>query len=225
MRAICVGDIHGDIDAVHRLRDRMSPRDFDYVFLLGDYSRGFRDPEENRCDIQTILEAFRGYKVWALPGNCDQTASVRTLQERGTCLHNRVLKLPEATIIGLGGSNVTPFGTPFEQDEVHLTRALEGLSDSVEKHSRVILMTHTPPKDTRCDAIAGGHHVGSTAVRRYIETWKPELALCAHIHEAGGEEDRIGETRVVNLGRLPDCPAWELTAADYIDIKPYNGLK
>ena len=153
MRAVCVGDIHGDLDAVRRLRDRMSAADFDYVFLLGDYSRGYRDPEENQRDINAILEAFRGFKVWALPGNCDQTASVRTLEERGVCLHNRALRLPEATIIGLGGSNVTPFGTPFEQDEVHLSGALEDLNAAVEKHSRVVLLTHVPPKDTRCDAI------------------------------------------------------------------------
>ena len=41
--------------------------------------------------------------------------------------------------------------------------------------------------------------VGSTGVRRAIETFRPVLGVHGHIHESGGER-RIGETHCVNAG-------------------------
>lgn len=41
--------------------------------------------------------------------------------------------------------------------------------------------------------------VGSTAVRRLIETRRPVLSIHGHIHESGGER-RIGETLCINPG-------------------------
>jgi Icc-related predicted phosphoesterase len=47
---------------------------------------------------------------------------------------------------------------------------------------------------------SGGRHLGSEAVLRAIEDKRPRLAVCGHIHDAWGQESRIGGTRVVNLG-------------------------
>jgi Icc-related predicted phosphoesterase len=44
-------------------------------------------------------------------------------------------------------------------------------------------------------------HVGSEAVRAFIEAHQPSLCLCGHIHEARAT-DAIGATRVINPGNL-----------------------
>ena len=50
-----------------------------------------------------------------------------------------------------------------------------------------------------------GKHLGSEAVLRAIESRRPRLALCGHIHESWGKESRIGPTRVINLGPGGHC--------------------
>ena len=67
--------------------------------------------------------------------------------------------------------------------------------------SRLILITHNPPKDTKTDMISGGIHVGSEKVRAWIEEHKPFFVVTGHIHESFGI-DYIGETPVINPGAL-----------------------
>jgi hypothetical protein len=76
--------------------------------------------------------------------------------------------------------------------------------------SRAVLLFHTPPAETNLDraALDGKSvdhvpldlHVGSIAVRRFIETRQPLVGLHGHIHESarltGSWKDRIGRTRL-----------------------------
>ena len=39
------------------------------------------------------------------------------------------------------------------------------------------------------------------AVREAIERFQPDLALCGHVHEAEGIEEKIGKTKLINVGR------------------------
>ena len=223
MKAICVADIHGDMGALLKLRNSISTKGFESVFLLGDYSRGYKDEDENITDASSILEILKEFKVWAIPGNCDQRSIVELFKGRNASLHEAVLKLPEATFIGLGGSNVTPFNTPFEYGERQISQTLNSLHAKADTGSRVILLAHAPPKDTKCDVISSGAHVGSTGIREYIEAKQPDLVLCSHIHESGGAQDRIGKTRIVNLGRLSDGMAYSLSIGLAIALEIYTG--
>jgi Icc-related predicted phosphoesterase len=38
---------------------------------------------------------------------------------------------------------------------------------------------------------------GSSAVTRAIKAFKPDIAICSHIHEADGIEDTLGSTRLI----------------------------
>ena len=42
---------------------------------------------------------------------------------------------------------------------------------------------------------------GSKSITKAIKKFKPALLLHGHIHEAGGIEEKIGSTRVINVGR------------------------
>ena len=77
----------------------------------------------------------------------------------------------------------------------HLDAALEGAPEN----KPLVLVSHQPAKDTVTDRITIGLHVGSTAVRGFIERRKPVLCISGHIHEAQGT-DRIGTTTLVNPG-------------------------
>jgi uncharacterized protein len=223
MRALCVADIHGDRGALAKLRNAVSGMELDYVFLLGDYSRGFKDAEENRRDVLGILDILSEHNVKAIPGNCDQPSSVALFERRNASIHNMVLKLPEANIIGFGGSNTTPFNTPIEFAEEKIAENLEALYAMADKSVKTVVLSHFPPKDTRCDLLPSGLHAGSSALRTFIMSKKPELVLCSHIHECGGQEDVIGKTRIINLGRLSEGRAYILTAEDALDVELFTG--
>jgi Icc-related predicted phosphoesterase len=81
--------------------------------------------------------------------------------------------------------------------------------------SRTLFVLHSPPRDTACDVVQGGHHVGSRAIRRFVETHQPPLVLSGHIHESprvsGAWRDAVGRTIVVNPGQFGTrgvCGVW-----------------
>jgi Icc-related predicted phosphoesterase len=51
-------------------------------------------------------------------------------------------------------------------------------------------------------------------VLRAIESRRPRLALCGHIHEQWGQQSVIGSTRVINLGPAGAVLDLERPAAD-----------
>ena len=69
---------------------------------------------------------------------------------------------------------------------------------------RTIAVIHCPPYRTCCDVLFNGSHIGSKALRRWIEQVQPLLTLHGHIHESpqlsGSFFDRIGATTVINPG-------------------------
>lgn len=70
---------------------------------------------------------------------------------------------------------------------------------------RTVYVCHTPPADTPLDLMSNRRHVGSRALRLFIEQHQPPLTLHGHIHEApsmsGAYTTRIGTTWCVNPGR------------------------
>lgn len=69
-----------------------------------------------------------------------------------------------------------------------------------------LYVTHSPPRETRCDLIGARTHVGSRAIRAFVERVQPALVLSGHIHESprvsGSCQDRIGRSVVVNPGQF-----------------------
>ena len=64
-----------------------------------------------------------------------------------------------------------------------------------------VMVTHEPPFDTCADLAFTDEHVGSSAIRSFIEQRQPLACFCGHIHEGAGL-DRIGDTIIVNPGPL-----------------------
>lgn len=84
-----------------------------------------------------------------------------------------------------------------------IARALEALARR-SNPSRTIYICHTPPANTPLDMMSGRRHIGSRALRAFIERQCPLMSLHGHVHEApqisGRYSTKIGPTWCINPG-------------------------
>lgn len=108
---------------------------------------------------------------------------------------------------------VSPVRFDPERRHPTIAGALEELE--AEAGPGAIYVLHSPPRDTRCDMVGARVHVGSRAIRAFVEKVQPPLVLSGHIHESprvsGSYRDAIGRTVVVNPGQFGSvrlCGVW-----------------
>lgn len=187
-------DIHGRIEAVGRMADALQAADV--VVLAGDVTNFGRQAE-----AMEVVDAFEhhGARLLAVPGNCDFPEVGQVFSSGGINIHGDCRVVNGVGFVGLGGSLVTPFGTPGEYSEAELEGFLDRAAARLPEGLPLILVSHQPPINTLCDRLSNGTHVGSHAVRRFIETRRPLACFTGHIHEAFGM-DTIDATPIVNPG-------------------------
>ena len=90
-----------------------------------------------------------------------------------------------ARLAGLGSreGRVAPLAFDPADRRPTIAAALDRLG-ALGDPAGTVLVSHSPPRDTRCDLTAMGTHVGSRALRGYIERHQPPLLLSGHIHES-----------------------------------------
>lgn len=170
----------------------------DLVLLGGDLTH-FRGIEAARRIVEEIRGA--GPEVLAVCGNCDLPEIEGYLEDEGIALDRRARLVGGAIVVGLSAG--LPFGgCPYERTEDDYALVCEEAREAaaaLESRGPKILLSHQPPYGTRCDRVLRLKHVGSRAIRGFVEEWQPDLVLCGHIHEARGQ-DTIGRTMVINPG-------------------------
>lgn len=107
---------------------------------------------------------------------------------------------------------------PHAFDPAHRSPTIADALEELARATRAgetLFILHSPPRDTHCDVIGGRLHVGSRAVRSFIERHQPPLVLSGHIHESprmtSSYRDTIGRTVVVNPGQFGTsrlCGVW-----------------
>ena len=153
---------------------------------------------DSKQALNTLSELGRaGRQILFIPGNTDSRDLATYRGENITCIDGRQIEYEGYAFLGLGGAPLSPFNTPYQWSEQEASERL--VKAHKEDAERLIIISHAPPKDTRLDKIWSGAHVGSQALREFIEAVHPLLVICGHIHEAKGCE-RIGDTAVVNPG-------------------------
>ncbi len=200
MRIIAFGDIHMEYAGIEKITGLSKA---DLVIITGDFTNcGGKE------DASTILDVIRRInpKIYAVLGNMDKASIGNYLDELGINIHGKGFVLGDLGIFGVGGSNFTPFNTPTEFSEEELGDIVNKAYQYVTQARIKVLISHTPPFNTAADMIGGGVHVGSTAIRKFIEEKQPDFCFTGHIHESRGE-DRIGRTLILNPGMLRD-PGW-----------------
>ncbi|MBU0961931.1 MAG: metallophosphoesterase family protein [Proteobacteria bacterium] len=207
MRIIAFGDIHMSLGNFAKIPDISSA---DLIILTGDLTN-----YGSRHDARDILNQVLAVNphVLAQVGNLDDFAINDYLDALNMNIHGQARLFRRGVcLMGCGGSNPTPFNTLTEFSEIELGNILEQaylearnfieLAQPLERHQiPLILVSHTPPLNTALDLLPDGSHVGSSAVRSFIERNQPPLCLTGHIHEAKGS-DRIGETLILNPGMI-----------------------
>jgi Icc-related predicted phosphoesterase len=193
LRVVGLVDLHWSGRAPLRLPDLDG---VDLVLLGGDLTN-FRGADVAR----TIVDEIRaqGPAVLAVCGNTDLPEIESYLRDEQIDLDRRSRAIGGATFAGISAG--LPFGgTPYERTEEELAAAAEAaLSAAAREAARpLVLVSHQPPRGTRCDLTRGGH-VGSTAIRDAILRHQPDLVLCGHIHESAGN-DLLAGSRIVNPG-------------------------
>jgi len=120
MRIFAIADIH------NRSVGKFEIDDVDVVVVAGDFTNadGVDFAKET---IKKLEENFPEAKILAVPGNMDVSGVLNFLEEKGISIHGKVVEVNGIKIGGLGGSNVTPFSTPFELEEDEISSALENL--------------------------------------------------------------------------------------------------
>lgn len=195
MLIIAFGDVHMRPERARKIPEI---RRADCVVVNGDLTvRGGRSEARAVLDALSDLNAT----VYAHIGNMDEAEVDVMFTEMGINLNGRGVLLGDVGLFGLGGSPPTPFGTPSEFSEKELDARLRKAYAAVKKARVKILFSHPPPGGTRVDVVRSGRHVGSTAVRRFLEETDCSACVCGHIHEAAGT-DRVGSALVINPGML-----------------------
>ncbi|MCK5227029.1 MAG: metallophosphoesterase [Desulfobulbaceae bacterium] len=197
MRIIAFGDIHMSLGNIRNLPDI---KNADLVVVTGDLTN-YGGKKDAKIILDQLLSLNK--KLIALPGNLDEPEVDKYLTDINLNLHGRGKVINGIGIMGMGGSNITPFNTPGEYSEEELARLLNIGYEAIKSAGRIILVSHAPPLNTETDRISAGAHVGSVAVRNFIEKVQPEVCLTGHIHEARAE-DKIGKTHILNPGMIKD---------------------
>jgi Icc-related predicted phosphoesterase len=199
MKLLLFSDIHSDTRAASKLVELS--QDVDAVVGAGDYCIA-------RRGLDDIIEALGKIKKPTLlvPGNSESEKELKTAcltWETATVLHGGLKVIDGISFFGIGGGiPVTPFGSwsyDFTEDQAHaLLRNCP---------SGGVLISHSPPKGI-LDLSTDGRRLGSRAIRETINTKKPILVICGHIHGSSGQVAYIDEIAIINAG--PEGMVWDL---------------
>jgi len=194
-KILAIGDIHGDTGLAEKLAEKAIKENVDLVILAGDLT--WLDQS-----FQGIVGPFVKAKkeILLIPGNHEPNSTINILSEmypRTKNLHGYPHKIGDLGIFGAGyDSTVGPFWIEDEE----MFRTLKKSHEKVKNAKKKIMVTHALPAKSKSEVIEDS---GSEAVRKAITEFKPDVAVSGHIHFAGGIEEKIGKTKVINVAQKP----------------------
>jgi len=210
-----VSDFHGNREAFRRATFKAKRIQADVVVISGDIT-DFGSVQKARELLLPLVELE--LPIFFVPGNCDPPSLAGVNMENARCIHGSCETYGNLTFVGVGGGPLSPFNTPFEMTEDEIMKVLNESLNQCQPKPRQVLVSHTPPKNTRLDMAFSGEHVGSSSVRRHIVERQPSVVFCGHIHEARGI-DNIGNTIVVNPGPARHNQCAIVTIDEGIEVK------
>ncbi len=194
MKILAAGDLHGDTRVANELAEKAEKENVDYVILCGDITQAEQSTEG-------LVGPFvaKGKKVILIPGNHETIATADFLAELygAKNLHGFGIKTKDKIgIFGCGGANIGL--SQLSEDEIFekLKQGFESIKDIRKK----IMVTHVHPAESKMEKFTT-FFPGSAGVTKAIKQFKPDFLLCSHVHEAEGIEEKIGNTKVLNVGK------------------------
>lgn len=192
VKILAVGCLHNNEKFIEKLAKKSEEENVDLVILAGDLTYGERS-------IENIIGPFAkvNKRVLMIPGNHESPATVDFLQEmysNAKSIHGNSFIHKNLGIFGAGGAD---FGIHVIS-EAEIFELLKTGHESIKALDKRVMVTHIHPYGSKSE-LSG--FKGSKSVRKAIDYFKPDFAICAHIHEASGVEEMIGNTKVINVSR------------------------
>ncbi len=189
LRILAAGDMHGDSGISERLAKMAERENVDLVILSGDMFGMVR--------TKNIIKPFldRGKRVVFVPGNWETKEEAKKIAEVYGIkdLGQHYVKYKDVGIFGLGNPDFSLY-----PDDALVFKKLKSENEKIKNLEKKILVSHLHAAGTKSE-LSGFE--GNLALRRAIEEFQPDLFIHSHIHELEGAEEKIGKTRVVNVGR------------------------
>jgi putative phosphoesterase len=209
MKVLVIVDIHKSETALDITKKFLEQYNPDLLIIAGDITT-FRP----LSFTEDFIEGLPNIKTLALPGNCDPRETLIVLDEsKAINLHGKKETIDGITFVGFGGSNTTPFNTPFELSEEDIYQTLDKLMEP-----GAILVLHGPVHG-HLDEVPRGEHTGSTGALKIVEKYQPSLVISGHIHETRGIKTDDNGIQYVNPGPLKSG------YAAIIDINPNSNYE
>ncbi len=197
MKFLVLSDIHGNLEALDKLDKEFS--NADAVLFGGDFAK-FGEPETGLPVLEKLCTKHD--TIFSVIGNCDEPEFLPEVEARDCSIEKALIFNEGLAFAGSGGGTKFTGTTPFERTEEEIMSDFALVAESKETiWNNLILISHNPPKDTKCDMVSGGVHVGSQLLTDFIKKVKPLVVITGHIHESAGI-DTVGETTVINPGAL-----------------------
>ena len=188
-RILAASDVHGDSIATKKLAEKAAKENVDLVVLAGDLT--------GLVETDNLLKPFvdKKQKVVFVPGNWDSTNVCEFLSKLYGMknIGNHYVKFGDIGVFGIG--------SPDGQLEIDDKKAFLNLKKEFEKIKdleKKIMVSHLHAANTKAE-FSGIR--GNQGIRKAIEEFQPDIFLSGHIHEAEGLSERIGKTRVYNVGK------------------------
>jgi Icc-related predicted phosphoesterase len=185
MKILAVADIHGAQYRLNLVLKNVKAYSPDLVVLCGDITQF--GPGELATNLLNQIPV----KTLAIPGNIDTfDVDEGIMASNATYLHMRRVVIHGVSFVGIGREIPSSLADISIDDGAEKTPLMKILDTTT------VLVTHFPPFKLQ-DKIFIGTHGGSKELRTIVETCKPRLVLCGHIHEDPGVT-HIGDTTVLN---------------------------
>jgi Icc-related predicted phosphoesterase len=195
LKILAIGDLHGDSRQASKLAEYALKKKVDLVVISGDLTFA-----EQSLDYLIGPFAKRKLSTVFVPGNHETIATANFLAKQyepyAKNIHADGEKVKGIGVFGVGSANIGL----FQLSEKEIYDSLKKGFDKVKDTKLKIMVSHVHPSETEMSRLSQWVP-GSTGIKKAIERLKPDLAICSHAHEAEGIEERIGNTRVINVGR------------------------
>lgn len=193
-KILAVGDIHGDTGLVRRLAERAKEENIDLVVIAGDLT--FLEDSTDKL-IGPFIKAKK--EVLLIPGNHESIATIDFLTEmypNAKNIHGYSFKKNDLAVFGAGGANMTMSKTK----DLEIFNLLKKGHAEIKNAKKKVMVTHMHHAGSKAE-FSG--FKGSEGIKRAVHEFQPDILISAHIHEAGGIEENIGKTRIINVSRKP----------------------
>ena len=192
LRIYAAADIHDRPSRLARMDKIIREEKPDVLVLAGDLIN-YRRPVH-------VVEWFRSQRlpVLVVRGNTDPMRHWEAIRKipQVRDMHLAATKIEGCRFTGIGGTFLLPLRSKVAFRERQAVSRLAALVQPGD-----VLIMHPPPYGCR-DRVLRHFHSGSRSLAALIESARPSVAICGHIHEHGGCE-KSGGTMVVNctMGR------------------------